>query len=91
GERVGIVGKTGAGKSTWSIALLRFVEAARGSITIDGIDISTIGLDDLRRNVSIIPQDPVLFNGTVRSNLDPFDEHDDSVLWEALRRSHLVK
>ncbi|KAI8865877.1 P-loop containing nucleoside triphosphate hydrolase protein [Ramicandelaber brevisporus] len=91
GERVGIIGKTGSGKSTSALALLRVVEAAHGSIEIDGIDISTIGLDDLRRSVSIIPQDPVLFNGTVRSNLDPFDEHDDTVLWEALRRSHLVK
>ncbi|KAJ2612632.1 hypothetical protein EV177_002889 [Coemansia sp. RSA 1804] len=91
GEKVGVVGRTGAGKSTISLALLRFLEASKGQIVLDGVDISKIGLEDLRRNVSIIPQDPVLFNGTIRFNLDPFDEHPDELLWEALRRTHLVR
>ncbi|KAJ2614997.1 hypothetical protein EV177_001785 [Coemansia sp. RSA 1804] len=91
GEKVGIVGRTGSGKTTISLALLRFVEASKGRIMLDGVDISKIGLEDLRRNVTIIPQDPVLFNGSIRFNLDPFDEHSDSFLWEALRRTHLVK
>ncbi|KAJ2657885.1 hypothetical protein IWW48_004283 [Coemansia sp. RSA 1200] len=91
GEKVGVVGRTGAGKSTISLALLRFLETKKGQIVLDGVDISKIGLEDLRRNVTIIPQDPVLFNGTIRFNLDPFDEHPDELLWEALRRTHLVR
>ncbi|KAJ2614564.1 hypothetical protein EV177_002006 [Coemansia sp. RSA 1804] len=91
GERIGVVGRTGAGKSTISLALLRFLEASKGKIVLDGVDISKIGLEDLRRNVTVIPQDPVLFNGTIRFNLDPFDEHPDELLWEALRRTHLAR
>ncbi|KAJ2087296.1 hypothetical protein IW138_005076 [Coemansia sp. RSA 986] len=91
GEKVGVVGRTGAGKSTMSLALLRFIEASKGRIVLDGVDISKIGLEDLRRNVTIIPQDPVLFNGTIRFNLDPFDEHPDELLWDALKRTHLVR
>ncbi|KAJ2506835.1 hypothetical protein GGI11_006541, partial [Coemansia sp. RSA 2049] len=91
GKKVGVVGRTGAGKSTISLALLRFLEASKGQIVLDGVNISKIGLEDLRRNVTIIPQDPVLFNGTIRFNLDPFDEHPDELLWEALRRTHLVR
>ncbi|KAJ1899647.1 hypothetical protein LPJ81_004100 [Coemansia sp. IMI 209127] len=91
GEKVGIVGRTGAGKSSMSLALLRYLEASKGRIVLDGIDISKIGLEDLRRNVTIIPQDPVLFNGTIRFNLDPFDEHPDELLWDALKRTHLVR
>ncbi|KAJ2563324.1 hypothetical protein IW140_006157 [Coemansia sp. RSA 1813] len=91
GEKVGVVGRTGAGKSTMSLALLRFIEASKGQIVLDGVDISKIGLEDLRRNVTIIPQDPVLFNGTIRFNLDPFDEHPDELLWDALKRTHLVR
>ncbi|KAJ2624970.1 hypothetical protein GGI25_006228 [Coemansia spiralis] len=91
GEKVGVVGRTGAGKSTLSLALLRFVEASGGRIVLDGVDISKIGLEDLRRNVTIIPQDPVLFNGTIRFNLDPFNEYPDEIVWDALRRTHLVR
>lgn len=90
GEKVGLLGRTGSGKSTLAMSLLRFVEPSGGRILIDGIDITSIGLRDLRSRVTIIPQDSVLFSGTLRENLDPFEEHTDSECLDALYRVHLL-
>lgn len=90
GEKLGICGRTGAGKSSIMTGLYRLSELESGSITVDGLDISTIGLKDLRSKLLIIPQDPVLFKGTIRKNLDPFKQNTDEVLWDSLRRCGLI-
>ena len=84
GERIGIVGRTGSGKSTLGLSLLRFVNVIEGRITIDGININNILLNRLRKSVTLIPQEPVLFSGDVRSNVDPFNESSDTELRAAL-------
>ncbi|CAG2102854.1 unnamed protein product, partial [Medioppia subpectinata] len=88
GEKVGVVGRTGAGKSSVISAIFRMTEP-EGQILIDGVDIQSIGLHDLRRQISIIPQEPVLFTGSVRKNLDPFGEHPDDELWASLEEVQL--
>ncbi|XP_049426792.1 multidrug resistance-associated protein 1 isoform X3 [Epinephelus fuscoguttatus] len=89
GEKVGIVGRTGAGKSSLTLGLFRIIEAAEGQIFIDGVDITQLGLHELRSRITIIPQDPVLFSGSLRMNLDPFDSYSDEEVWRALEYSHL--
>lgn len=89
GEKVGIVGRTGAGKSSLTLALFRIIESSGGRIVIDGHDISGLGLHQLRSQLTILPQDPVLFSGDLRMNLDPLQQYDDNVIWRSLELAHL--
>ncbi|KNE72605.1 hypothetical protein AMAG_17047 [Allomyces macrogynus ATCC 38327] len=91
GERVGIVGRTGAGKSSLTLALFRIIEATGGSIIVDGEELSKIGLQDVRSRLTILPQDPILFDSKVRENLDPSGTKDDAALWHALEGAGLAE
>uniref|UniRef100_A0A8D0BB66 ABC-type glutathione-S-conjugate transporter n=1 Tax=Salvator merianae TaxID=96440 RepID=A0A8D0BB66_SALMN len=88
-EKIGIAGRTGAGKSSLAAGIVRLVEAAEGEILIDGVNIAHVGLHDLRRSITVIPQDPVLFSGSLRMNLDPLDTSSDEEIWAALEQTLL--
>jgi ABC-type multidrug transport system fused ATPase/permease subunit len=88
-EKIGIVGRTGSGKSTLLISLLRIVELAEGEIIIDNLDVAKLGLKDLRSRIAIIPQEPILFVGSIRENVDLFGKNTDEEIWKALDSVHL--
>ncbi|KAL3268300.1 hypothetical protein HHI36_007418 [Cryptolaemus montrouzieri] len=88
-EKIGIVGRTGAGKSSLTLSLFRILEAAEGEILIDGVDLANLGLQTLRSRITIIPQDAVLFSGTLRLNLDPYNKYTDTEIWKTLEHAHL--
>lgn len=90
GEKIGVCGRTGSGKSTLMSALFRVVECTEGVIRIDGVNIASMSVNALRSRLTIIPQDPVLFSGPLRFNLDPFDDKTDEELWQALRNVQLA-
>ncbi|KAI8812424.1 hypothetical protein BJ742DRAFT_794156 [Cladochytrium replicatum] len=91
GERCGIVGRTGAGKSTLSLAFFRILKLVDGKVEIDGVNIFEIGIKDLRTKISIVPQDPILFSGTLRDALDPLGEHTDAAIWQVLKRTQFIE
>ena len=89
GQKVGVCGRTGSGKSSLMLTLFRVLELDGGSISIDGLDIASLGLSQLRKAIAMLPQDPTLFSGSIRENLDPFQEHNDAKLWDALEKAQL--
>jgi ATP-binding cassette, subfamily C (CFTR/MRP), member 1 len=91
GEKIGVVGRTGAGKSSLIVALYRLAEISKGEIYVDGVDCSKVNLNKLRRSMAIIPQEPVMFSGTLRTNLDPFHEHEDEALVDVLQKCLLAE